>query len=99
MDEEVETFRRIVESKSIGMEEIKVDAYRRADIYGMEVRAELDSRIARQVADHSVTRLANEAGIPRDELFDFIKFLYNDHEIRDRYIAYKTARRLRGDRV
>ena len=92
-----EMFRNIVASKTISNGLIEVEANHNAHELAVEVRAEIEATIAMRVADYAITRIANEAGMPSHELFDFIRFLQSDPEIGSRYVAYKTARRLRGE--
>lgn len=92
-----DTFVGVYASRSVGIEEIKADAYTDTATYAMKVRAEMDARVVSEVGHQTVLHLANKCGMAESELFEFIRFLREDPEIHSRYIAYKTAKRLRGE--
>lgn len=71
--------------------------YRDAETMGHAVAAELDDRIVRQIAEHVVEQLGRVAGLGSTEFLAFVRFLGSDPELRDRFTAYKTAKRLRGE--
>ena len=79
------------------MEEIYADAYRDTAAHAVKVRAEMDARVVSEVGKQAVRHLSNKCGMAESELFEFIRFLREDPEIHSRYIAYKTAKRLRGE--
>lgn len=102
MDEQyraTDTFVKAYASRSVGMEEIRKSSYMDSATYAMKVAAEMDSRVVGEVTHQAIRHLANKCSMAETELLDFIKFLRNDPEIADRYTAYKTARRLRGESV
>lgn len=92
-----DTFVKAYAARSVGIEEIKADAYVDSATYAVKVRAEMDARVVSEVGHQAVHHLANKCGMAASELFEFIRFLREDPEIHSRYIAYKTAKRLRGE--
>ncbi len=63
------------------------------------ISAELDSRIASQVAERALDMLAVKSNMSANGLVQLLQFLSEDHETQMRYTAWRTARRLRGDVV
>ena len=63
------------------------------------ISAELDSRLTAQVAAHALDMLAAKSNMSTNGLAQMLQFLSEDHETQMRYTAWRTARRLRGDRV
>jgi hypothetical protein len=63
------------------------------------ISAELDSRLAAQVAERALDMLASRSNMSANGLVQMLQFLSEDHETQMRYTAWRTARRLRGDRV
>lgn len=63
------------------------------------ISAELDSRLATQVADRAINILAAKSNMSDNGLVQLLQFLSEDHETQMRYTAWRTARRLRGDKV
>lgn len=63
------------------------------------ISAELDSRIALQVAERALDMLAIKSNMSANGLVQMLQFLSEDHETQMRYTAWRTARRLRGDVV
>lgn len=63
------------------------------------ISAELDSRLATQVADRAINILAAKSHMSGNGLVQLLQFLSEDHETQMRYTAWRTARRLRGDMV
>lgn len=63
------------------------------------ISAELDSRIASQVAERALDMLAAKSNMSANGLVQLLQFLSEDHETQKRYTAWRTARRLRGDVV
>jgi hypothetical protein len=62
------------------------------------VSAELDSRIAAQVAERALNLLSSRSNMSANGLIQLLQFLSEDHETQMRYTAWRTARRLRGDK-
>jgi hypothetical protein len=63
------------------------------------ISAELDSRLATQVAERALDMLAAKSNMSGNGLVQLLQFLSEDHETQMRYTAWRTARRLRGDRL
>jgi hypothetical protein len=63
------------------------------------ISAELDSRLATQVADRAINILAAKSNMSDNGLVQLLQFLSEDHETQMRYTAWRTARRLRGDKA
>ena len=63
------------------------------------ISAELDSRLATQVAGRALNILAAKSNMSGNGLAQLLQFLSEDHETQMRYTAWRTARRLRGDMV
>lgn len=97
LDGITDTFVKAYAARSIGMEEINADAYMDTATYAVKVRAEMETQVVREVGKQAVRHLSNKCGMAESELVEFIRFLREDPEIHSRYIAYKTAKRLRGE--
>ena len=97
LDGITDTFVKAYAARSIGMEEINADAYMDTAAYAMRVRAEMETQVVREVGKQAVRHLSNKCGMAESELVEFIRFLREDPEIHSKYIAYKTAKRLRGE--
>ena len=96
-DHTVDTFIKAYAARNVGIEQIKADSYIDTATYAVKVRAEMDAQVVREVGTQAVRHLSNKCGMAESELFEFIRFLREDPEIHSRYIAYKTAKRLRGE--
>jgi len=60
----------------------------------LEVRADLDSRIATQLRHAVVDELAHGAGMDVRTFKDFLQFLSEDSEIQSRFTGWRAKRRL-----
>ena len=94
MDKEIEASVRAL----IKIPELDVRAHKDPASMSYVVSAELDSRIVSAVSDKVIARLGNVVGMGVAEFQQFLRFLSNDPEMRDRFTAYKTAKRLMGDK-
>ncbi len=63
------------------------------------ISAELDSRLATQVSERALNILAAKSNMSANGLVQLLQFLSEDHETQMRYTAWRTARRLRGDKA
>jgi uncharacterized protein YqiB (DUF1249 family) len=79
--------------------DLDVRIYKNAMTMTSTISAELDSRLATQVAAHALDMLAAKSNMSTNGLAQMLQFLSEDHETQMRYTAWRTARRLRGDRV
>ena len=61
------------------------------------VSAQLSRAMVAQLNDESVVHLARIVGMTQRDFADLLVFLTSDAEIADRFTAYRTARRLRGE--
>jgi uncharacterized protein YqiB (DUF1249 family) len=83
----------------ISIPDLDVRVYKDAMTMSNTISAELDSRLAAQVAAHALDMLAAKSNMSTNGLAQMLQFLSEDHETQMRYTAWRTARRLRGDRV
>lgn len=97
MDKELTTFIKAYAEHTVYPETITGDGYHDAAQYAAVVRSEMDGRVVAEVGRQAVRHIANKAQMSEHELLDFIRFLREDPELRDRFTAYKTAKRLRGE--
>lgn len=72
-------------------------SHREALAMETEIRAQLDSRMADALADLALDKLSRRLGIPPGDLNAFFEFLWEDPELRERYIASVAARRIIGE--
>lgn len=79
--------------------DLDVRIYKDAASMSHTISAELDSRIASQVAERALDMLAAKSNMPTNGLVQLLQFLSEDHGTQMRYTAWRTARRLRGDVV
>jgi hypothetical protein len=79
--------------------DLDVRIYKNAITTSNTISAELDSRLAAQVAERALDMLASRSNMSASGLVQMLQFLSEDHETQMRYTAWRTARRLRGDRV
>lgn len=96
MDKEFREF-EVAIRESVKVPEMDVRVYKNAESMSYTVSAELNSRIATTVADKVIARLGSAVGMGASEFQQFLRFLSNDPEIRDKFTAYKTAKRLMGE--
>ena len=61
------------------------------------VSAQLSRAMVAQLNDESVAHLARIVGMSQRDFADFLVFLTSDARLVDRYTAFRTARRLRGE--
>lgn len=58
------------------------------------IRAELDSRIADDLAEQIFRKLAGHAGLSPNQLVLLLEFLGSDPEIQDRFTAFMAGKRI-----
>ena len=96
MDKESREFEMAVRAL-VKVPELDVRTYKDAESMSHVVSAELDSRVATTIADRAISRLGHAAGMGPMEFQEFLRFLREDPEMRDKFTAYKTAKRLMGE--
>lgn len=65
--------------------------------YAMEVRAHMEEAVVRKVGEQAIASIAGRVGLSADDLVEFIGFLLMDPDIGHRFMAYRTAKRLKGE--
>jgi len=75
----------------------RTDMYKDTASLTHVVTAEINSRIADALVRQTISQLAERLGVGSETFVDFMRFLTTDPEIRDRYMAHRTARRLWGE--
>jgi hypothetical protein len=83
----------------ISIPDLDLRTYKNAMTMTSTLSAELDSRLATQVTERALDMLAAKSNMSANGLVQMLQFLSEDHETQMRYTAWRTARRLRGDRV
>lgn len=81
---------------TLGHETLKMSTYEDAMTMSQVVRADLESKVARQLRDEVIGTLARGAGMDTRTFADFIQFLSEDPEIQARFTGWRTKRRLIG---
>ena len=84
---------------SVNIPEASVRTGYQIDTMSHVVTASLESRLAKQIADETLSVLAARSGMSASGLAALLQFFAEDPEIQSRYMAWRTARRLRGDVV
>ena len=73
---------------------LKLSSYEDAVAMSHVVRADLESKVARQLRDEVIGTLARGAGMDTRTFADFIQFLSEDPEIQARFTGWRAKRRL-----
>lgn len=74
-----------------------VTTYKDSETMAQVVSAKLDADLSAYLADAVVARLSEMASIPKHEFAGFLHFLGQSKEMQEMYVAYKAAKRLRGE--
>lgn len=73
---------------------LKLSTYEDAISMAHTIRADLESKVARQLRDEVIGTLARGAGMDTRTFADFIQFLSEDPEIQARFTGWRAKRRL-----
>lgn len=58
---------------------------------------EISAHVSRQIVDSVAKDIARRMGMHEEEMKLFLRFLATDEELQSRFLAWRTAARLRGD--
>jgi hypothetical protein len=75
-------------------EHFKLTSYEDAMTMSQHVRADLESKVARQLRDEVIGTIAHGAGMSSRTFVDFIQFLSEDPELQARFTGWRAKRRL-----
>ena len=75
---------------------LKMSSYEDTMAMSQVVRADLESKVARQLRDEVIGTLARGAGMDTRTFVDFIQFLSEDPELQARFTGWRAKRRLIG---
>lgn len=75
---------------------LKLSSYEDTVAMSQVVRADLESKVARQLRDEVISTLARGAGMDTRTFADFIQFLSEDHELQARFTGWRAKRRITG---
>jgi len=73
---------------------VTVDGYYDDASMTTAIQAQLSAGLVEQQRQHTVEYLASLGGMDTQTFVDFIRFLSDDSELRDRFLAYRTMQRL-----
>lgn len=73
---------------------LKMSTYEDVITMSQVVRADLESKVARQLRDEVIDSLARTASMDVRTFANFIQFLSEDPEIQRRFTGWRAARRL-----
>jgi hypothetical protein len=73
---------------------LKLSTYEDTIAMSQVVRADLESKVARQLRDEVIGTLARGAGMDTRTFADFIQFLSEDPELQARFTGWRAKRRL-----
>lgn len=90
-------FKAVYSERIADMDPITYDAQMNPASYAMEVRAHMEKTVVRKVSEQAIERVAERVGLSADDLVEFIGFLLMDPDIGHRFMAYRTAKRLKGE--
>ena len=77
-------------------EHLKLATYEDAMTMTQRVRADLESRVARQLRDEVIGTIAHGAGMDSRTFVDFIQFLSEDPELQTRFTGWRAKQRILG---
>lgn len=77
-------------------EHLKMATYEDAMTMTQHVRADLESKVARQLRDEVIGTLAHGAGMDSRTFVDFIQFLSEDPELQARFTGWRAKKRVLG---
>ena len=75
-------------------EHLKVASYEDTVAMAHHARADLESKIARQIREEVISTIAHGAGMDSRTFVDFIQFLSEDPELQARFTGWRAKRRL-----
>ena len=77
-------------------EHLTLSAYKDVVNMSHNVRADLESRVARQLRDEVIGTIAHGAGMDSRTFVDFIQFLSEDPELQTRFTGWRAKQRILG---
>jgi hypothetical protein len=94
VDRELEAIRAM-----ITIPEMEISRYSNALEMTTTVAAQLQDTTVRQVADNAIKLIAHRCGVEPHDMVQLLQFLLQDHDTQQRLTAWRTAKRLRGERA
>jgi len=81
---------------TIDHDTLKMSTYEDTMAMSQAVRADLESKVARQLRDEVIGTMAHGAGMDARTFMDFVQFLSEDPELQRRFTGWRAKRRITG---